>query len=426
MQLLISYQQSHLGMLNVIHVAGTNGKGSTCAYISSILQSLGCKVGLYTSPHLLSIRERIRVNGKPIEEDTFASAFFEIWGKLPRKASSDMDIPRYLQLLTLLSFRIFLEEKVDVAVYEPHMGGEFDATNVVSSPVVTAVTRIAKDHVRHLGPEIEDIAWHKAGIFKPRCPAISSPQEETVARALRQRANEKKVPLSFVEHDLSLSFVEPDSSLSEFQKENCSLAIAVAQEWVSLRMPDKLTNLARGIKDGIRKFDWPGRYQQIEEGNYRWFLDGAHNELGLSTAVSWFAKMSKEQSVRIYSMKIVIFSHFSDRDGVELLRVIKESLVGESLEIDHMILTTYNERQDGQTRIDRNHKARSSVAKLEEYARAWREYEPRTMVYCEGTIEDALTRARKIGRTSPLAHVLITGSLHLVSGALSILMTKGN
>lgn len=295
MQLLTPHQQTHLETLNVIHVAGTNGKGSTCAYISSILQSLGCKVGLYTSPHLLSIRERIRINGKPIEEDAFASAFFEIWDKLPREASADMDIPRYLQLLTLLSFHVFLKEKVHVAVYEPHMGGEFDATNVVSSPVVTAVTRIAKDHVRYLGPEIEDIAWHKAGIFKSRCPAISSPQEENVARSLRQRAIEKNVPLSFVEPDLSLSFVEPDSSLSEFQKENCSVAIAVAQEWTSHRMPEELTNLDRYIKDGIQKFDWPGRYQQIEEGNYRWLLDGAHNELGLSTAVSWLAKMSKEK-----------------------------------------------------------------------------------------------------------------------------------
>ncbi|CAG8947834.1 unnamed protein product [Penicillium salamii] len=290
----MSHQQTHLETLNVIHVAGTNGKGSTCAYISSILRSLGCKVGLYTSPHLLSVRERIRINGKPIEEDAFASAFFEIWDKLPREASAEMDIPRYLQLLALLSFHVFLKEKVHVAVYEPHMGGEFDATNVVSSPVVTAVTRIAKDHVRHLGPEIEDITWHKAGIFKPRCPAISSPQEENVARALRQRAIEKNVSLSFVEHDLSLSYFEPDSSLSEFQKENCSVAIAVALEWTSHRMSEELTNLHRYIKDGIQKFDWPGRYQQIEEGNYRWLLDGAHNELGLSTAVSWFANMSKE------------------------------------------------------------------------------------------------------------------------------------
>lgn len=273
--------------MNIIHVAGTNGKGSTCAYIASILQSFECKVGLYTSPHLLTIRERIRINGKPIEEGAFTTYFFDIWDKLPLEASADMDIPRYLQLLTLLSFHVFIQERVDVAVYEPHMGGEFDATNVVSSPVVTAVTRIAKDHVKFLGPEIEDIAWHKAGIFKSGCPAFSSPQEEGVVMVLKQRANER--------NNVTLSFVDPDLSLqvTKFQKENCSLAIAVAKKWISLKKPDTLTNLTERIHCGIGNFDWPGRYQQIEEGaSLRWFLDGAHNESGLSTAVSWFAEMS--------------------------------------------------------------------------------------------------------------------------------------
>ncbi|GAB1208184.1 hypothetical protein APSETT445_006925 [Aspergillus pseudonomiae] len=251
-------------------------------------KSFGCKVGLYTSPHLLSIRERIRINGKPIEEDAFTRAFYEIWDVLPLEPTVDMDIPRYLQLLTLLSFHVFLKEGVDVAVYEPHMGGEYDATNVVASPVVTAVTRIAEDHVRFLGPTIEDIAWHKAGIFKPDCPAISSPQEQIVAEALMNRANEKKVTLSFVEPDPSLPVIK-------FQNENCSLATRVATEWISIMMPDSLTNLAGCIDRGIMAFEWPGRYQQIKEGRHSWFLDGAHNDSGLSTAVSWFAEMSKLQ-----------------------------------------------------------------------------------------------------------------------------------
>ncbi|KAJ9492021.1 hypothetical protein VN97_g1183 [Penicillium thymicola] len=136
--------------------------------------------------------------------------------------------------------------------------------------------------------------------------------------------------------------------------------------------------------------------------------------------------MSKSQSHNIYPLRIIIFSHFSDRDGVELLRVIKESLDREGLEIKHLILTTYNERQERQTRIDRNLKARSSVEKLQVYAHAWRAYKSRSTVHCEGTIEGALERARILGGISQLAHVLITGSLHLVSGALGILETQGN
>ncbi|KAJ5934305.1 folylpolyglutamate synthase [Penicillium verhagenii] len=414
---LLGYSQAHLGTLNVIHIAGTSGKGSTCAYTSSILQSSGYKVGLYTSPHLLSIRERIRINGKPIEEEAFASAFSEIWDKLPHEASADIDIPRYLQLLTLLSFHVFLKEKVDIAVYETHMGGESDATNVVTSPVVTAVTRIAEDHVKFLGPTIENIARHKAGIFKPGCPAISSPQDVNVAKVLEQCANKKDVTLVFVEPDLSLQ-------VTKYQKENCSLAKAVTQTWISLREPDRLTNLTKFIDLGIENFDWPGRYQQIEEGNLKWFLDGAHNKSTLPTAVSWFAEMSESQSFNIHPLRMIIFSHFSDRDGVELLHVIKESLDREGLEIEHMILTTYTERQDRQARIDRNLKARSSADKLTEYARAWGAYNPSSTVDVEETIEGALERARILGGTSILANVLITGSLHLVSGALGILETK--
>ncbi|KAJ5471851.1 folylpolyglutamate synthase [Penicillium diatomitis] len=287
---LLGYSQADLGRLNVIHVAGTNGKGSTCAYISSILQSCGCKVGLYTSPHLLTIRERIRINGRPIKEETFTTYLFEIWDKLPLQASANMDFPRYLQLLTLLSFHVFLQEGVDVAVYEPHMGGTYDATNVVRSPAVTAVTRIAKDHVRLLGPDLQDIARHKAGIFKSGCRAFSAPQEAEVTKALEQRARELE--------NVTLSFVEPDSSLQviRFQRENCSLAIEVAKEWISLRKPAKLFSFSEHINRGLRMFDWPGRYQQItEDGNHKWFLDGAHNESGLSTAVSWFAETSTSQ-----------------------------------------------------------------------------------------------------------------------------------
>lgn len=112
------------------------------------------------------IRERIRINGELISEELFARRFFEVWDKLPGRATPLLDIPRYLQLLTLTSYHVFITENVDVAIYETHLGGEFDATNIVKSPTITAVTSIAMDHVKLLGPTIENVTWHKAGIFK--------------------------------------------------------------------------------------------------------------------------------------------------------------------------------------------------------------------------------------------------------------------
>ena len=118
---------------------------------------------------MMNLQERICIDGKPISEELFTQYFFEVWERLPQCATQDLNIPRCLQLLALVSFHAFIEEKVDVAIYETHMGGEFDATNILDHPVVTGVTSIGLDHVRLLGPYIEHIAWHKAlckSIFK--------------------------------------------------------------------------------------------------------------------------------------------------------------------------------------------------------------------------------------------------------------------
>ncbi|KAI9680512.1 MAG: hypothetical protein M1817_003952 [Caeruleum heppii] len=158
---LLGYSDEHLHRLRVIHIAGTNGKGTTSAFVESFLRAHGQttgfprKTGLYTSPHIRTVRERIRINNEPISEDLFARRFFEVWNKLPQYASEALDVPRYLQLLCLLSLHVFIKEDVDVAIYETHMGGEFDATNVVRSPVVTGITAIGMDHVQVLDRNLQ-------------------------------------------------------------------------------------------------------------------------------------------------------------------------------------------------------------------------------------------------------------------------------
>lgn len=142
------------------------------------------KIELYTSPHIKSIREKICINGEPISKELFTRSFFEVWDKLPNCTTPLLDIPRYLQLLTFTSYHVFIMENVDVAIYETHLGGEFDATNVVRNPIITAVTSIAMDHVKLLGPTLKKIAWHKAGIFKLGSMAFLSFQLPAVTTVL--------------------------------------------------------------------------------------------------------------------------------------------------------------------------------------------------------------------------------------------------
>ncbi|KAM5480622.1 putative tetrahydrofolate synthase [Microsporum canis] len=433
---LLGHTVEDLNGLNIIHVAGTKGKGSTCAFVASFLKAHGDKtgfprkVGLYTSPHIDNIRERIRINGEPISQDIFTSRFFEVWEKLPGKATDLLDIPRYLQLLALLSVHVFVTEKVDAAIYETHLGGEFDATNIISAPIATAITPISMDHSHLLGPTIEDIAWHKAGIFKSGSLAFSAAQEPAVEAVLRQRAAERGAALRFI----SLNSELPADAVAlrpRVQKLNCSLALAVLRAWLTVKLPEQ-SSIDDVILNGIEKFSWPGRYQQINDGNYRWFLDGAHTDSSLCYAVEWFAERTRESQEWVYSQskaygsynymltritsiptRILIFSHFSNRDGIALLRSIARSLLDNDIQVQHVILTSYDEMRDGRTRIDRNLTNRFSRAVQESYAEFWRSFDATATVSCERTIEEALHRARAMGDQESGMQALVTGSLHL-------------
>lgn len=177
-----------LDNLGVIHVAGTKGKGSTCAMSESILRQRGLKTGLFTSPHMVSFRERIRINGDPIDKNKFAHYFWNVYHQIVT-SNAFYDRPMYFQFLTVLAYKIFLHENVDVAIIEGNVkvdvsfpfysclemtfpkivgvGGRYDATNVVRNPIVCGVTTLDIDHTNSLGNTIEEIAWQKAGIMKP-------------------------------------------------------------------------------------------------------------------------------------------------------------------------------------------------------------------------------------------------------------------
>jgi folylpolyglutamate synthase len=192
---LLDIKPEELNRLKVIHVSGTKGKGSTCAFAESILRRLGYKTGFYSSPHLVAARERIRINGQPLSEDEFAKYFWTVYNKIEESKDNNTGMPPYFNFLTLMAFKVFLEESVDVTILEVGIGGEYDCTNVVPKPVVTGVSSLGFDHCSLLGNTIEKIAWQKAGIFKPSVPAFTVEQKEAAIKVLKSRAVEKMCSL---------------------------------------------------------------------------------------------------------------------------------------------------------------------------------------------------------------------------------------
>ena len=283
----------------MIHVAGTKGKGSTCAFVNSFLRAhqkrtgYPKKIGLYTSPHLKAIQERIQINSRPLEEDRFARYVFEVWNGLSLKKDPSQG-PRYLQLLLLTSVHAFIQEQVDVAIYETHHGGEFDATNVFPQPATTGIATIGMDHVAQLGPTIENIAWHKAGTFHTGSPAFSTRQIPIVATMLERRAAEKETTLEFIDTDPKIP-TDAATLKTDVQKLNSSLALALTNAYLKQKAPSEYGSLtSEDIRSGVEDFFWPGRFHQIVNGNYQWFLDGAHNDLSVLKAAQWFSAVSPQ------------------------------------------------------------------------------------------------------------------------------------
>jgi folylpolyglutamate synthase len=203
-------------------------------------------------------------------------------------------VPRYLQLLALLSLHAFIREGVEAAVFETHHGGEYDATNFIENTVVTVVTPLGMDHATQLGPTIRNIAWHKAGILKPGSLAFSAPpdHQETV-EVLLQRAEEKGAPLRFVPSD---DPELPRASIQlkpDVQRSNCSVALAAVRAWVDASCLEENPLEPVDIEKGLSQFSWPGRFQYMSYGGCDWFLDGAHNEMSVDKAAEWFIDMSR-------------------------------------------------------------------------------------------------------------------------------------
>jgi len=266
--------------LTLIHIAGTNGKGSTCAYIDSILRADGKKIGLYTSPHLIRFNERIKVNGIPIADHEII-AFMEHAGSTIKEIKST-----FFETTTAMALDHFKRHSVDVAVIETGLGGRLDSTNVIK-PDLVVITSISMDHMEILGNTIEKIAKEKAGIIKEKVPVISVAHSETVQKILCDKAREKNTSITVAKSpskiQLRIDCMEfcydgtdyRTSLVGEHQAANAALAIEVVQQYNPL-----LNN--EMIKTGLDTLCWPGRMQKLSD---RIYYDVAHNEDGIKMAL---------------------------------------------------------------------------------------------------------------------------------------------
>ena len=352
--------------IRYIHVAGTNGKGSVCAMLDAICRKQGFRTGLFTSPHLITFRERIQIDGEMIDENGAATGLSKIHGIV-----SDWEThPTFFEITTALALEYFQCKHVDVAVLETGMGGRLDATNAIW-PAVSVITPIDLDHQAWLGSTLAAIAAEKAGIIKPGVPVVSSPQREEVAAVLRSVAPD----ICFVTKPLKAF---PIALAGSHQEWNAALAVE------ALRAAQFAVD-ERGIRLGLQTVSWPGRFQVVAE---RFVLDGAHNEAAArQLAQIWKEKYDREKAT-------VILGILSDKD----LRAICREL----MPVGASFIAT-------RVRSPRSFSA-------EEVAADIKKVDP-TMTY---EIAGPLAAAISAARSRP-GRILITGSLFLVGEALSIL-----
>lgn len=303
--------EESISRMKIIHVAGTKGKGSTCTFTEAILRNCGFRTGLFTSPHLIDVRERFRLDGVDISEEKFLAYFWWCWDRLKEKCSDDIPMPNLFRFLALLAFKIFAAEQVDVAIMEVGLGGRFDATNVVQTPVVCGIASLGYDHMEILGNTLGAIAGEKAGIFKKGVPAFTVPQPEEAMQVLKEKASQLDVPLQVANpldskllNGLHLGLV------GDHQYLNAGLAIKLCSTWLQRTghleadSMDQTSSLPRQFINGLTTATLQGRAQIIPDlsfdiespGDLVFYLDGAHSPESMEVCGKWFCLAIKEDA----------------------------------------------------------------------------------------------------------------------------------
>lgn len=381
--------------LRFIHVAGTNGKGSTCAMLESVYRAAGFRVGLFTSPHLVSFRERMQVNRELISEEAVARLVKEVASAQSsafggtKTCASEAEPPTFFEFVTVMALKWFAEQRCDIVIWETGLGGRLDATNIVT-PLASVITNIAFDHQQWLGNTLAKIAAEKAGIIKPGVPVLTGVDALEALGVIREAAERNRAPLTVVvkEHSGEMPGQPGESMIAriglrgEHQRRNAALAAAVVRV-LHPQLPVDAAALHRGL-ESVR---WAGRLQVERVGDREFILDGAHNLDGVRTLVR------------------ALRGEFADRSFALLLGVLAdkdaELMCGELAPLAGRIAAV---------RV-------TSTRSLPPAALAdmCRRANPRTLVSAHDSLNDALAALNAEPR------VVIAGSLYLIGEALELL-----
>lgn len=313
--------------MKIIHVAGTNGKGSVCAFLSSILVKTGKKTGLFTSPHLVKINERFQINNEPIGDGEFLSAYEKVQAAVDEMQKDGFPHPTYFELLFAVSMVAFQAAGVEYVVLETGLGGRLDATNVVEHPIAVVITSISLDHTEILGDTVEKIAWEKAGIIKPKVPVIYDARDSRAAEVIEKRAAELGCETWPLREEMYEILVNTDKSidfsfhngyyenvkvtvpyLAPYQVVNSSLAL------LAVEAVDREHQIPLEVRlDGIRRTTWQGRMETVMPGVV---LDGAHNAAGVNEFIKTVQSLEKDRRV------VILFAAVVEKDYEKMIETI--------------------------------------------------------------------------------------------------------
>lgn len=315
--------------MKIIHVAGTNGKGSTCSFINSILISAGKSVGMFTSPHLVKINERIKINGKDISDEKFLEAFTNVKEIVDKVIEEGGEHPSFFEYIFLVGIKALSNAKVEYGIFEVGLGGRLDATNVIEKPEISIITSVSMDHMEILGESIEDIAKEKAGIIKKEVPVVYYGEQWEVDKIIRAKVEEigtkgisvKNSDIKIVSKtNKAIDFCFANSYYKnecfeipfvvEYQTRNAALAITA----VKLLERD-ITDDA--IKTGLKNTVWSGRMELIAE---RTFIDGAHNYDGVLQFKEFVNELMEKEDSEAY----ILFSVVKEKEYYQMMNLIEE------------------------------------------------------------------------------------------------------
>ena len=313
--------------IKIIHVAGTNGKGSVCAYLNAMLLAGGKKTGLFTSPHLVRINERFQINGEDVSDEQFLDAFLKVEKAAKEYEAEGEGHPSYFETLFLMGMLIFKEAGVEYLVMETGLGGRLDATNVVEKPLACIITSISRDHTEYLGDTLEAIAGEKAGIIKAGVPVIQpGPASVIAAKAKEMGSPAWPMEPSFYEmktqsrEGITFTFAYPGGEKAElvipyvakYQMMNASLA------FYTMHILQDVHDIPKNVlAEGLSKIKWPCRMEMAAPGV---IIDGAHNEDGIAQFVSTAGYFAKENEITI------LFTAVADKHYHEMIGEICEGI----------------------------------------------------------------------------------------------------